>query len=187
MKKGTYARSRPLQIATLATLLAFTFAFGIPKDAVAQNNPVQQATNSVLVTGTTAAGDVFNGVLKVTTVAADTVTGALTASGTITGTVTNSAGQVIKSVTNLAVSGIPLASASGSCTILTLTLGPVDLDLLGLMVHLNQVVLNITAQPGPGNLLGNLLCSIAGLLNGGNLSNVLTQLVGLLNQLLASL
>ena len=55
------------------------------------------------------------------------------------------------------------------------------------MVHLNQVVLNITAQPGPGNLLGNLLCSIAGLLNGGNLGSVLTQLVGLLNRILAGL
>jgi hypothetical protein len=87
-------------------------------------------------------------------------------------------GQVVQTFTNVAVSNIPVASVSGSCTILTLTLGPVDLDLLGLMVHLNQVVLNITAQPGPGNLLGNLLCSIVGLLNGGNLSNLLTQLVG---------
>jgi hypothetical protein len=68
-----------------------------------------------------------------------------------------------------------------------LTLGPLDLNLLGLMVHLNQVVLNITAQPGPGNLLGNLLCSVANLLNGGNLSNLLTQLTGLLNQILGAL
>jgi len=70
---------------------------------------------------------------------------------------------------------------------LTLTLGPLHLDLLGLVVDLNQVVLNITAQPGPGNLLGNLLCAVANLLNGGNLSNLLTQLVALLNQILASL
>jgi hypothetical protein len=94
---------------------------------------------------------------------------------------------VTGTITNQAVSNIPLASVSGSCTILTLTLGPLDLNLLGLMVHLNQVVLNITAQPGPGNLLGNLLCSVANLLNGGNLSNLLTQLTGLLNQILGAL
>jgi hypothetical protein len=185
MTKETYVRSRRLQIVTLATLLAFTFAFAIPKDAVAQNNPAQHATSSVLMTGTAAGGTVFNGVLKVTSVAADSVTGALSATGNLTGTITNSAGTVLGTVNQVVT--VPLASVSGSCTILTLTLGPLDLNLLGLMVHLNQVVLNITAQPGPGNLLGNLLCSIAGLLNGGNLNNLVTQLVGLLNQLLAAL
>jgi hypothetical protein len=60
-------------------------------------------------------------------------------------------------------------------------------NLLGLTVHLNQVVLNITAVPGAGSLLGNLLCDVAGLLNGGNLNGLLTQIVGLLNQILASL
>jgi len=43
-------------------------------------------------------------------------------------------------------------------------LGPLDLNVLGLTVHLNQVVLNITAVPGAGNLLGNLLCAAANLL-----------------------
>jgi hypothetical protein len=51
--------------------------------------------------------------------------------------------------------------------ILNLVFGPLDLNLLGLQVHLDRVVLNITAQPGAGNLLGNLLCAVAGLLNGG--------------------
>ena len=55
---------------------------------------------------------------------------------------------------------------TGSCRILDLTLGPLHLDLLGLVVALNQVHLTITAQQGPGNLLGNLLCAIANLLNG---------------------
>ncbi len=48
---------------------------------------------------------------------------------------------------------------------LDLTLGPLHLDLLGLMVDLNQVRLTINAVSGPGNLLGNLLCAIAGLLD----------------------
>lgn len=176
-----------MQLATVATLLAFSLAFIIPTDAVAQTNPVQHTTNSILVTGTSGA-NVFNGVLKVTSVAVNAATGALMASGTLSGTVTDAAtGQVVSTLQPTTVSNIPVASVSGSCTILTLTLGPVHLDVLGLVIDLNQVVLNITAQPGPGNLLGNLLCSVAGLLNGGNLSSVLTQLVGILNQILGSL
>jgi len=79
---------------------------------------------------------------------------------------------------------VPLAGAAntGGCQILDLTLGPLDLDLLGLVVHLDTVHLNITAQPGPGNLLGNLLCGIAGALDGGGgggLANLLNRLLGL--------
>ena len=70
---------------------------------------------------------------------------------------------------------------------LNLVLGPVDLNLLGLQVHLNQVVLNVVAQSGAGQLLGNLLCAVAGLLDPGPLSGLLTQLQGLLNQILGAL
>ena len=69
------------------------------------------------------------------------------------------------------------------CDILHLELGPLHLDLLGLVVDLNRVVLDIDAEPGAGNLLGNLLCAIVGLLDGSNLgllSNLLNQLLGLL-------
>jgi hypothetical protein len=53
-------------------------------------------------------------------------------------------------------------------------------------VHLDRVHLNITAESGPGNLLGNLLCAIAGLLDPGPLTN-LQALADLLNQILALL
>src|SRR5690242_13675296 len=77
---------------------------------------------------------------------------------------------------------------SGSCQILSLTLGPLQLNLLGLVIDLNQVVLTIAAVPGAGNLLGNLLCAVANLLNGGGpISALLNSLVGLLNQILAAL
>src|SRR5215203_2301492 len=62
-----------------------------------------------------------------------------------------------------AVSGAQTAAA---CDILNLVLGPLDLNLLGLEVHLKQVVLDIVAVAGAGNLLGNLLCAVAGLLDG---------------------
>ena len=71
-----------------------------------------------------------------------------------------------------------------SCPILHLDLGPLDLNLLGLTVHLNEVILDITAVPGPGNLLGNLLCAIAGLLDGVDLGGVLG---GLLQNLIDAL
>jgi hypothetical protein len=63
-------------------------------------------------------------------------------------------------------------------------LGPLDLNLLGLMVYLNQVVLDITAQSGPGNLLCNLLCAVAHILDGGA---PLGALAGLLNNILRNL
>jgi hypothetical protein len=70
------------------------------------------------------------------------------------------------------------------CPILDLQLGPLDLDLLGLRVQLSQIDLNITAEPGPGKLLGNLLCALVGLLDGIDLSGILGDL---LEQLLDAL
>src|SRR5690242_13989584 len=74
-----------------------------------------------------------------------------------------------------------MSTAAAVCNILHLVLGPLDLNLLGLHVHLNRVVLDITAVPGPGNLLGNLLCAVAHLLD--NTSPTLTQLLNLSNLL----
>jgi len=94
----------------------------------------------------------------------------------------------VKSVngTPATASRMAAAAAAPSCAILHLTLGPLDLNHLGLTVHLNQVVLNIDAVPGAGNLLGNLLCAVAGLLNGG-LAGQLGTLTALLNHILGLL
>jgi hypothetical protein len=46
------------------------------------------------------------------------------------------------------------------CPVLSLVLGPLHLDLLGLVVDLNQVTLTITATPG-GGALGDLFCSLS--------------------------
>jgi hypothetical protein len=81
----------------------------------------------------------------------------------------------------------PPAPGAGACNVINLVLGPLDLNVLGLQVHLNEVVLNIVAQSGAGQLLGNLLCGVAGLLDPGPLSGLLTQLQGLLNQILGAL
>ncbi|HEX6655007.1 MAG TPA: hypothetical protein VF153_02225 [Candidatus Limnocylindria bacterium] len=124
-------------------------------------------------------GTPFSGTIDITRFASRH--GDLLAIGTVADTGTAIDGQrVVMEVTQ----------ATGSCEILDLTLGPLDLNLLGLAVHLDQVHLNITAESGPGNLLGNLLCAVAHLLDnsGGNpLSNLLNQIAGLLNQILAIL
>lgn len=109
--------------------------------------------------------------------------GNLVAIGTLVGTLTNGAGQtqsiVLPNIT------APVTAATASCPILSLTLGPLHLDVLGLVIDLNQVNLNITAQPGPGNLLGNLLCDVANLLNSNG--GALTSITNLLNQILGAL
>jgi len=87
-----------------------------------------------------------------------------------------------------------------TCQVLKLVLGPLHLDLLGLVVdlygqtHSSPVIVTIDAQPSKG-LLGQLLCGLAG---GGGVTNLsglqsllsslgvnvsTTQLQGLLNQL----
>jgi len=71
------------------------------------------------------------------------------------------------------------AAQGTPCPILNLALGPINLDLLGLFVQTSPICLSITAVPGAGNLLGNLLCSVANLLNGGlSVQQVLATLNG---------
>jgi hypothetical protein len=90
------------------------------------------------------------------------------------------------------VNGVPAtnarqaARALATCDILHLVLAPLDLNLLGLKIHLDRVVLDIVAQTGAGNLLGNLLCAVTGLLDGG-LGGALGRLVNLLNDILGRL
>jgi hypothetical protein len=117
--------------------------------------------------------------------------------GTLNATVTDATGATRNIVTqvawpvDLANTGAPVETAPSAflaaqavCDVLHLVLGPLHLDLLGLVVDLNQVMLDITAVSGAGNLLGNLLCAVLGLLDGGG---ALTQIVGILNDILAVL
>jgi hypothetical protein len=52
------------------------------------------------------------------------------------------------------------AAAGATCPVLDLILGPLHLNLLGLVVDLNKVHLAVTATQG-GGLLGNLFCSLS--------------------------
>jgi hypothetical protein len=170
------ARQFPLK-ATAVVLIALLFA---PYMALAQSGlavPITGTfTDALGGTGT------FTGTLDIQRFA--TQGGQLVAVGTLTGTLTDSVGTVLGTVVRTVTMLIDSAATKASCQILHLELGPLDLDLLGLTVHLNKVVLDISAQPGAGNLLGNLLCAVANLLTGGG---ALSAIVDLLNQILGAL
>jgi len=94
--------------------------------------------------------------------------------------------NVVRGTAQLTQQATPAQIAQqATCQILNLTLAPLTLNLLGLVVEIpNPVVLNIFAVQGAGNLLGNLLCAITGLLDG---TGPIGQLVAALNNLIGAL
>jgi len=75
-----------------------------------------------------------------------------------------------------------------SCPILNVDLEQgLHLNLLGLAVDTSPICLDVTAQRGPGNLLGNLLCSVSHLLDNQNLlgnANLIGQILNRLDNVL---
>jgi hypothetical protein len=170
-------------ILSLATLLFL--GFGAAGTATAKPRTADPTTAPVTGTLANGTGSV-TGTFDVTRFAVQN--GTLMAVGTLNGTVADAAGTTLASGPQQVALPVNTAASTGSCQILDLVLGPLDLNLLGLVVHLDQVHLNITAQQGPGNLLGNLLCAVANLLNANTgVSAILNQIAALLNQLLGVL
>lgn len=144
----------------------------------------------------TIAGNAIAGVVNITRFA-QAPDGGLLASGTITGTANGTA--FTQAFTDLPValtSGAAGAASDevgtmshteGGCGILFLDLAPLHLDVLGLTVDLAQVVLDISAVPGAGNLLGNLLCAVVGLFDGLGFLTQLTMLLDRINDILGAL
>jgi hypothetical protein len=128
--------------------------------------------------------------LKITGIQLDNpslVGGVLSATG---GTVTGLLGGVpfTTDITNFSLQGFPNAAAGGTCSVLDLELAPIHISLLGLHVDTSPICLTITAIEG-GGLLGDLLCGLTDglpLLNLGNLSGFLGQLVNDLNTILGN-
>jgi hypothetical protein len=178
--------SSRLPLLALLACLAAMFVAG-PAQAQSTTAPL---TKTVALTGKAANGKAFNGKFAISNFKA--VGGKTYAVGTLTGTVKN------RKVTRTVSIPVKLTDASGaraaqlppqqpgSCRVLNLVLGPLDLNLLGLRVQLNQVNLRITAVPSTlpgGGLLGDLLCGITNLLNPSSLLG--TQLSQILNAILA--
>lgn len=162
-------------------------AFLLPLNAAAASTQAaSRSTGSLTQTITNdpatvnGASGLLNGTLTITKFVAQQ--GQLQAVGTLTGTITNSSGQILATLTSVPVTAL-ISSATGTCQILYLHTGEITLNLLGLMIDISPITINITANPS-GGLLGQLLCDIANLLNNGT---PLVALTGLLNQVLAAL
>lgn len=173
-----------LRLTTIIALLSFCTLTMAATGAMAQPPAPPKVPHSLsaFVQWSDGAGNSMNGLISITHFSIQG--NQLVAEGVLNGTVTRDGTptEISQNVT------LPVISADPSCSLVNLVLGPLHLNVLGLVINLNQVVLNITAVPGAGNLLGNLLCAVANLLNGGSpLSTLLTQLQTLLNQILAAL
>jgi hypothetical protein len=189
MNKTWTARFALLLTSLLIGVYALAPGFAARSAAGAPRSPLQD----IPVTGTIVGGGTFSGTLDIVSFGADPTGTAVIATGLVSGVLHTTGGD--QTVTKELVTDIPVTLGNGAaqgspnarittCAILHLTLGPLDLNLLGLVIHLDQVHLTIDAQSGPGNLLGNLLCAIAHLLDGNPLGDVLSQIVGLLNRVI---
>ena len=92
-----------------------------------------------------------------------------------------------------AIAGVS-GTTQGACDILNLSLGPIDLNLLGLQVYLHDcedgpVTIDITAVPGSllGDLLAGLLCDLDDLLNAGGGGDPLNALLNRIADTIADL
>ncbi|HEV7214629.1 MAG TPA: hypothetical protein VGP33_05850 [Chloroflexota bacterium] len=199
---GQAPRRRLLQAGGIAGAL---LAMGMPVVALAdQNNQGDQGDQGgnkggdakggkirhgqFPVTGSATNGSAsFSGLLQFTNFASQPAgtTNQLVASGLLSGVFTDKNGATIATLKNAPYTGqVTNVDPPPSCQVLTLTLGPLHLDLLGLVVTIpNPIILDITAVPGAGNLLGNLLCAVVNLLNPGGLSGLLGNLSGLVTAL----
>jgi hypothetical protein len=195
----------PLGLIAAALAAAMMFVVGGSSAAIASGSEDISAAANVAknsegkmkstVTGKTSGGGTLGGTF--TPLKFKNKDGVPQVKGVLDGVITHADGSkskftAIRSLELKKVNGQKLSSlATGTaanaaaCDVLNLVLGPLDLNVLGLEVHLKQVVLDIIAVPGA--LLGDLLCAVAGLLSGGVLGNLLGQLVGILNDILEQL
>jgi len=191
-----------------AGVLALVMALGLSSVSIGAASAVSDTTAQRSVVGKSDQGRMTSTVMGRTS-EGDAVTGSFTptrfvqrdgvlyAKGFLQGKIKHADGSVtkfsgikkmpVKKINGQSTTDARTHGRAAACDILNLVLGPLDLNILGLEVHLQRVVLDIVAVAGAGQLLGNLLCAVAGLLDGGPLAGLLGQLSNLLNQILAAL
>lgn len=194
------AKSQRFVFLVVSTLLAALAGTSVAPAASAQTITNDFGSMTIpRVTGETANGGTFTG--KFTPKRFVVRDERLKVVGLLNGTLTKRNGDKVRvnderiqwkvamAATRAANQAAPGAKRStmAVCDILTLVLGPLHLDVLGLVIDLNRLVLTITAVSGAGNLLGNLLCAVAGLLDQSALSGLNQILANLLNAVLGIL
>jgi hypothetical protein len=163
-----------LRLTSFALVFALMSAFVlIPASSVAAKpdkpNPLK---------GARAQGKFGDATVNVTQFAVNAA-GQLVASGTVTSPAKGQIGSFSDAL-------VTVQQEPGTCTILTLTIAPIYLNLLGLVIQTSTINLVITAETGPGNLLGNLLCALVGLLDPAAQAQGLNQALALLGGSLRS-
>jgi hypothetical protein len=148
--------------------------------------PTKQLTQKVALTGATKSGKSFKGSYTIDRFARSK-SGKLVAVGTVRGRlggrkVAKRNVKVPARLTKPATTA-QLPPTPNACQILNLVLQPIDLNLLGLRVRTSRIQVLIEGVRGPGNLLGNLLCGITGILDPSTAST--RQLAAALNAILA--
>jgi len=178
-------KSRLVVLVALASVAALVVA-----PASQAQTPTTPFTQKLALTGTSTSGQTFKGTYFIERFKQATrgrYAGRMVAIGTVRG---RSAGKryVRSDVVMPATLTRPAAAAQipptpGACQVLNLVIQPIDLNLLGLRVRTSRIQVRIEAIPGPGNLLGNLLCGITGILDPNNAT--LRELSAALNAILA--
>jgi hypothetical protein len=159
-------------IAIALTLVVVPSASAAPP--LPRPNPI-----TIPVVGTIPTGGAFTGTMTLTSFGVQN--GQVVARGLLTGLITNAAGTTSTVISTFAA---PVAVTQATCEILHLDLAPLFLNLLGLQVNLSEVVLDLSAVQGAGNLLGNLLCAVTGLLDSpGMLAGLLNGILNILGGL----
>jgi hypothetical protein len=168
-------------ISAIAALSVLVMTSGLPEAVAVPTPPAPPSINIIP---------------NITSVAL--VNGVLTATGTATAVVHGHTVTVPFSAP-VDVTASPNPDPNDPCAILNLRLGPINLNLLGLVVQTSPICLVITGFPN-GGLLGQLLCGLANGLNNGiplvqylqslppdQLNTLLAGITDLLNGSLANL
>lgn len=168
----------------LAVILAFFMAFAMSPTASAEPRVAGKQIGNIEVTGTgdgsvqqfLADGEEGTFTGRIVNLNLERVGDEIVASGRLIGQLTTEDGtqrinRVFEDVALQVLDGAgnvidPNGEGNGVCQILFLELGPIFLDLLGLVVEVpDPIVVEIRAERGPGKLLGNLLCGLVGILD----------------------
>lgn len=174
--KANFAPTTRLAAFMLGAILVAAMTLFMPMGkADAQESG--QAAGSLPVSGELEDGGDFEGTVSNLEASANDA-GDIVVSGVLDGTATQANGET--SQVNQEFSEPVALDEGAACDVLFLDLGPLFLDVLGLEVDLAPIILDINAVPGAGNLLGNLLCAVTGLLDG---TGALFQIVDLLNRI----
>ena len=159
------SKSRMLLAAAVAALAVMLIGGAGP--AAAQTSPTSLA-KTVKLTGTAKNGKKFNGTytIKRFTRSGSKVLAVGTVKGRLKGrSVTKNNVRIPVKLARHRRGRAAPEPTPNACQILDLTLQPIDLNLLGLHVATSRIEPRLEGVPGAGQLVGNLLCAITGILD----------------------